>query len=244
MPSVITQNWRSTTADASLLDLSKYRRKEFNHADKMWKGLPVCRIIITIVLQLVMPLLRPPTEPAGSPRQPCERARRRKSTPLGALRVARHLTWSPRIGLSHRPGPHSLLPSRSSHAASMPSGAPMRGWFACSPTTGGVTLTQFPWGVCHLGQFKLSRPALIVTTGQKTQTGQKKQTNGTAKTTPRQNEKLAFGTEKKQHREQDQKKTLCVRFCVFFSFFFNVVFFLSLFFLLLFLGPQLLHDFF
>ena len=32
---------KCTTADASLLDLTKYRRKEFDHADKMWKGLRV-----------------------------------------------------------------------------------------------------------------------------------------------------------------------------------------------------------
>ena len=52
----------------------------------------------------------------------------------------------------------TLLLSWSSHAPSMPCGAPMRGQFACSPTerTGGVTLTQFPRGVfCDLGQFKL-----------------------------------------------------------------------------------------
>ena len=102
----------------------------------------------------------------------------------------------------------------------------MRGQFACSPTarTGGVTLTQFPRGVCHLSQLKLSRPALIVATGQKKRKrDKKKQTNGTTKTTPGENKKLAFGTEKNSTGGKTKNNSLCVRLCVF-SIFFRCLF--------------------
>ena len=190
---------KCATADATLLDLSKYRRKEFNHADKMWKGLPVS--VPAGHVGMPVPFCSDhPLSPQPRRASLCERARRRKSTPLGALRVARHLTWLPRrlklassglllasptdLGHTHscRVGHRTRLQCPAAHqcGASLRAHQPHAQAGSLSPSS--------PRGVCHLGQFKL-RPPLIVTTGQQ-------------KTQHREKIKIGISGQQKQHREQ------------------------------------------
>ena len=209
----------------------------------------LCRIIITLVLQLVMPLLRPPSEPAATPRQPRERARCRKSTPLEALRVARHLTWLPRRLKLASSG--LLLASPTDLGHTLAELVIARGFNAQRRTNAGLVcvLTNrmhrrghshpVPRGCLPLEPIQTQQAIPHCHNGTENANGTKK--NRQTGQQKRHRDKVKnwhSGQKKKQHLGQDQKQffVCSVLFFFFFNFFLSLSFFFLFSFCFFFLG--------
>ena len=194
-----------------------------------------------------MPLLRPPTEPAATPRQPRERARRRKSTPLGALRVARHLTWLPRrLKLA---GSGLLLASPTDLGHTLAELVITRGFNAQRRTNAGLVcvLTNrmhrrghshpVPLGCLPLGPIQTQQASPHCYNGTKNANGTKKKNRQTGQQKQHRDKiKNWHSGQKKQHREQDQKQFFVCSVLFFFQFFLTLSFFCLFSFCFFFLG--------